>query len=447
MNKRRLLRTAHAALASLGAILVLSAPAVAVPPIAEPVPPVEPAPAATTVPEPLPPVDRVAPDDRDKVLPTGWRASKDRIWTTTGDANGFHVLTATAKSGYVWETAASLSEPGFDVDLWIGNACVTGSGRRLVVVYAPRTFTNKADLFDRGGFTAVVDLETHRVKKLPVQSSLAYFNPGCGAGEKAVITQFDGERHEDPEDTTTQSRLFTIDAAARTLSKPILLNTELSSPVPVKNGIAAAAAGGLVSVSSDGKVSRTAEAAGVPFRLAPDASGGVVFMEKAGDQARVKRAVGKKVAELATGPTDDVGVARGEAGQVFITGEPARVGKLPSGVRRIAVARESQVSTRGELALTEVKAVGAGDPRTDTVDPTVARDVTMSATVIPTGKPLTFEVSPAAIGAEAIAGRAVHPELGTPAATPKAGRRAWHRPARRPTRSRTSGTARWPVTT
>ena len=52
---------------------------------------------------------------------------------------------------------ATLSEPGFDVDQWIGNACLTGSGRRLVVVYGPRTFTNRADLFDRGGFTAVVD--------------------------------------------------------------------------------------------------------------------------------------------------------------------------------------------------------------------------------------------------------------------------------------------------
>ncbi|MFC4064633.1 golvesin C-terminal-like domain-containing protein [Actinoplanes subglobosus] len=382
---------------------------------AEPVTP----PSSPAVPNPAEPADQVPPAKRDKVLQKNWRSSKDRIWTTTGDANGFHVLTATAKTGYQWETAASLSEPGFDVDLWIGNACATESGRRVVVVYGPRTFTNKADLFDRGGFTAVVDLVTHEVKKLPVQSSLAYFNPGCGAGEKAVISQFDGERREDPKDTTTQSRLFTVDAAARTLSKPILLNTELSSPVPVRDGgITAAAAGGLVTVSPAGKLTRTASATGVPFRLVPDAAGGVVFMDKAGEQVRVRRAVGKAVTELASGPANDVGVTRGDAGRVFITGEPAKVAKLPSGVQKIAVPRESVVSTRGDLALTKVKEVGAHDPRTDTVDPTVAKDVVVSATVVATGESLTFEVSPAVIGAEAIAGRAVHPELGT-AATAK----------------------------
>jgi hypothetical protein len=245
-----------------------------------------------------------------------------------------------------------------------------------------------------------------------VQSSLAYFNPGCGAGEKAVITQFDGEQHEDPTDSTTRSRLFIVDAAARALSKPILLNSEFSSPVPVKNGIAAAAGDGLVSVSSTGKVKGLASATGVPFRLVPDSSGGVVFMDKVGDQARVKRAVGKKVTELARGPGDGLSVTRGDAGRAFITGQPSHVAKLPAGVRRIAVPQGSEISTRGELAVTEVKPVGAKDPRTDNVDPTVAKDVTVTAMVTATAKSLAFEVSPDVLGPEAIGGRAAHPKLG-----------------------------------
>jgi hypothetical protein len=129
----------------------------------------------------------VSAADRDTVLGPGWRAAGDRVVLGTGDSAGFHLLAAEAADGYAWRTVASLSEPGLETDAWIGNVCVTGSGRSAVVVYAPRTFTNKTDLFDRGGFTAVVDLRTGGVRKLPVTTSVAYFNPGCGAGEQAVL--------------------------------------------------------------------------------------------------------------------------------------------------------------------------------------------------------------------------------------------------------------------
>ncbi|WP_203782719.1 hypothetical protein [Paractinoplanes rishiriensis] len=392
------------------AVLLLSSPAMSGTAHAAPGAPPTPGSAPTQA----EPADRVPPADRDKLLAQGWRTSADRVWTTSGDANGFHVLTATASSGYTWETAASLSEPGFDTDRWIGNACVTGSGRRLVVVYAPRTFTNKAHLFDRGGFTAVVDLKTHQVTKLPVQSSLAYFNPGCGAGETAVISQFDGETREDPKDTTTESRLFTIDAAARKLSKPIHLATELSSPVPVGDGITAAAAGGLVTVSATGKVTRSAAATGVPFRLVPDRSGAVVFMDRADDQARVKRAAGGAVTELARGTTAELGLVRGDGGRAFITGRPAHVSTLPATVRQIAVAPGSELSTRGELA---VQRVAASDPRLQANDPAVARAVDVTATVTASGKHLSFRMTPEVASPEAIAGRAANPKLGAAART------------------------------
>jgi hypothetical protein len=73
-------------------------------------------------------------------LGDGWAQSTDRSWTTAGDQDGFHLLTADASEGYRWRTAATLSEPGVETDQWIGNVCVTGSGDRAVVVYAPRAF-------------------------------------------------------------------------------------------------------------------------------------------------------------------------------------------------------------------------------------------------------------------------------------------------------------------
>jgi hypothetical protein len=123
------------------------------------------------------------------VLPAGWRTSRDLAWTTDGDSTGLHLLVADAASGYTWRTAATLAEPWLETDRWIGNACLTESGTKAVVVCAPRHFTNRAHLFDRGAFAAVVDLASGAVTKLDVTVSLAYYDPGCGAGETAVLTQ------------------------------------------------------------------------------------------------------------------------------------------------------------------------------------------------------------------------------------------------------------------
>ncbi|GAA3264409.1 hypothetical protein [Nonomuraea helvata] len=90
------------------------------------------------------------------MLGSGREKSSDRAVTTAGDATGSHVL-ANARDGYRWRTAASLPEPGFGTDPWIGNVCVTASGDRAVIVYAPRTSTNKSEPAERGGFTAIVD--------------------------------------------------------------------------------------------------------------------------------------------------------------------------------------------------------------------------------------------------------------------------------------------------
>ena len=84
--------------------------------------------------------------DRAELLGEGYKKSTDTAFTTSGDGTGFHLLVADEKDGYGWKTAATLSEPGFDTDTWIGNACVTESGRYAAVAYAPRTFTNKPEL-------------------------------------------------------------------------------------------------------------------------------------------------------------------------------------------------------------------------------------------------------------------------------------------------------------
>lgn len=404
MIRRIKLTLAAATVVGLTAVVAMAAPAAAGPAPA----PRSPAPTSDDRGEAT-----VQPDLRDKVLPHGWRTSDDLAWTTSGDGDGFHVMTASARSGYTWRTVATLSEPGFDVDQWIGNACLTGSGQRLVVVYAPRTFTNKADLFDRGGFTAVVDLSTGAVKKLAMQSSLAYFNPGCGAGETAVITQYGGERVDNPA-VKLQSRLITVDAAAGTASAPILLNTEVSSAVPVAGGIVAAGSGRLVQVRPNGKLDTLAPAHGVPFRLAPDSRRGVFFMDQSAGRARVKRiaiAAKSTVSTVAEGALNAVGVARGAGGRVFLTGKPSKTPRLVPGIQALNTPRTSEISSTGAVALTRVHDTAADTPAAHVDAPAGPHRVRIDATMLATGKGASFTVAPSATGIHAAEGRATHPSL------------------------------------
>ena len=163
-------------------------------------------------------VDPPAPDrlaNPDQVLASQWRASTDRAVITSGDETGFHLLVADEKDAYHWRSIATLSEPGWLTDQWIGQHCVTGSGRRAVVVYAPRQFTNREDLIDRGGYAAVVDLATGAVTKLGRGASLAYYNPGCGVDETAVVSRLETR------EGTAGTWLGVVDAAAGTVSVQI----------------------------------------------------------------------------------------------------------------------------------------------------------------------------------------------------------------------------------
>ncbi|MGW2220233.1 SGNH/GDSL hydrolase family protein [Nonomuraea sp. NPDC001684] len=302
-------------------------------------------------PPPQEPSSSVAPAERDRVLAADWRTSPDLAWTTEGDATGFHLLTAEERTGYTWRTLATLSEPGFETDRWIGNVCFTASGRKAVAVYAPRAFTNQADLFDRGAFTALIDVPTGKVTKLPIHSSLAYFNPGCGQGERSVITQARGG--DQPGGPPARTRLSVLDAASGRMAAPVEQAGQVTSAIPVNGGIVAAAGSSLRFLPARGEPRDLARAASVPFRLAADAGGGVVFMEHQGDVARVRRVpvAGGEAAELASGPLTEVDVRAGTGGKVFLTGSLTTARPLPASVTRVDVPATARLSSHGRLAV------------------------------------------------------------------------------------------------
>ncbi|WP_380168343.1 hypothetical protein [Jannaschia sp. R86511] len=339
----------------------------------------------------------VVPDDRrERVLGPRWQASQDIAWTTSGDGKGLHLLVAPAAEGYAWRTLATLAEPGVDADTWIGNSCMTGDGRSVVVAYAPRVATNNGELFDRGGFVAVVRVSDGQVTKLPVTSTLAYFSPSCGSGDDAVVTQFrDG--HDGG-----QTRVLRIDTSTGTVSEPVQVPGELTSAVPVGERIVAADANALVSV--DGKGVRRIVAVGTsgPFHLTPDADGGLVFMDRRGDTATYHRVAPQALAGglapsrvLASGPLDRVGITRTPAGAVFLTGEVDAIAPMPASLTVLeGSTTRTAVSMTGALRIESVQASGR-PPRGTADDPTqLLRPVEIRTTVAATGATPSFVVTP-----------------------------------------------------
>ncbi|WP_328902960.1 GDSL-type esterase/lipase family protein [Streptomyces sp. NBC_00441] len=379
----------------------------------------------------------VAKDRRAAVLGADYAGSSDRAFTTSGDATGFHVLVAEEKKGYGWRTAATLSEAGFDTDTWIGNACVTESGRYAAVAYAPRTFTNKPELMSRGAFTAIVDLDTGSVRKLPFQATMGYFSPGCGSGEEAVFSQFTDEVSS----AASETRLITV-AASSGKTRRARLDGQITSAVPAGGHLVAAQGNRIVRIDGP-KVRVVARTHGVPFQLKPDADGGVTFIDRlpgaagsavqadAESEAAVSRVTSaqlrspaaKNIAQrLAKGKLTAFDLARAADGTVFVTGtaRTEQGGKLPGAVRNPGgIAKDARVSSHGRAALTTAWADGK-DSRISPGDALAARPARVTMKVLDTDRSVTLDAMPQARVGSAKAqdtSLAISPALARPAET------------------------------
>ncbi|MCX4725913.1 hypothetical protein [Streptomyces sp. NBC_01306] len=292
----------------------------------------------------------------DAKLGTGWKTSTDRAVATAADTDGLSVLVADRAKAYAWKSAAVLSEPGLPADSWIGNQC-TMDHDHAAVVYAPRTFTNKPDLMQGGAFTAIVDLNTGRVTKLPFTASLAYFDPSCNPQtHTAAFTAF--RDMNAPVDT--KSRVVTVSTAGKTLTKAAAKG-EITSAVPTQHGTVAALGRNLISLSASGKVKKLVAAAGTPFDIQPVEGGGVAFMERqSSTKVRARMWHGKdESVTIATGKIGDLELKRGGSSKVFLTGHPfGTPGNQSTGVTRIQADADADVSSQGKLAVNPVLTPG-----------------------------------------------------------------------------------------
>src|SRR5262249_11758508 len=148
---------------------------------------------------------------------------------------------------------------------------------------------------DKGGFVAIVDLGTGTVTRTRLRASLAYFNPGCGTGERATISSYDG---------AGQTIVDVVDTATARTVTTIAPTGEVTSAVPNAGGVAAVSGTDLIALSGKGKRTVLSHHDTVPFRLHPDPAGGLAYEVPMGDQVQVYRYAAGTSRKLATGASD-----------------------------------------------------------------------------------------------------------------------------------------------
>ncbi|WP_433893342.1 SGNH/GDSL hydrolase family protein [Streptomyces sp. CA-111067] len=345
--------------------------------------------------------------DRDKVLGKGWKTSTDRAVTTAADSDGLHLLTADSTTGYAWKTAAVLTEPQLPADIWIGNSCVMDD-HHAAIAYAPRTFTNKQDLMMGGAFTAIVNLDDGRVTKLPFTASLAYFDPTCNpATHSAVFTAL----------RDSQTRLVTVNTKGTTLADTTAKG-EITSAVPTKDGVIAAAGNQLVTVDRNGRTSRLTATKHAPYGIRVTGDGTVDYIDRTGDtDANVQTYAHGKKTTVASGKITAMNLRQGTDSTVYLAGRAGHgKGFTASRIKPLDVSPDAEVSTRGRLAVDPVLApavqtgltriAGAGQAVTGTEPQpaaTAASDgpLAVTSTATPTGSKVTQTVVPWSGGAPA----------------------------------------------
>ncbi len=353
-------------------------------------------------------VSAVPLKDRDTVLGRGWKTSADRAVTAVADSDGLHLLVADSRNGYSWKTAAVLSEPQLPADTWIGNSCVMDD-HHAAVVYAPRTFTNKPDLMMGGAFTAIVDLDDGSVTKLPFTASLAYFDPTCNpATHTAVFTAL----------RDTRTRLVTVNTKGATIADTTAKG-EITSAVPTRDGVVAAAGNQLVHVDRKGRTAQLATTKHAPYDIHVAGDGTVNYIDRTGDtDANVQTYVHGEKTTVASGKLTAMNLRQGTDGTVYLIGK-ARHGKnyAAGGIKALNVSPDAELSTRGRLAVDPVvsPAVRAG---VDNVK-NAGRDFTGTATREPSAETTTGHSSHAltVTGTVAGTGRHTKQQIAEPGAT------------------------------
>jgi hypothetical protein len=300
---------------------------------------------------PITPAATVAADgalaDPDAVLGKGWRSSADFAVTGVGDSRGYHLYIAREKKAFAWSTLATLYSPQMDFGPWLGQVCVTGSGKYAVAVFAPKMAVNKPTLRQAGGLAAVVDIATGKATHVATGVSLSYFNPACGPTDRVLLTRSVGEEGQ-------QTDLLTIDAKTAAITQTRHIAGQLTTPAPGQDGDYGIAHGGLVQIGPDGTLTPLVRPSGRVSGVYATGSHGVDLVTVDGQRAVAQRFAAGKLTVLATGPWNRLQLI-GQGGQSTLVGEVSMAGPDVPELRTLAVDRRVEtVSAQGHLVVDEV---------------------------------------------------------------------------------------------
>ncbi|WP_433790263.1 hypothetical protein [Actinoplanes sp. CA-252034] len=346
------------------------------------------APAPTPAPT-APSADGGAMPQPDATLGSSWRKSSDVIVTGAGDTDGYHLYIAREKDAFAWKTLATLKSSSLEIGPWMGEVCVTGSGRYAVAVFAPKKAANKPELMRAGGFAAVVDTTTGKSTHVATGVSLSYYNPACGPDDRVLVNRSIGD------DFGTDTEILTIDAAAAKVTGTRKVKGQLTTPAPAPDGDYGIAGGKLVKIAADGRTTKVATINGQAFGVRATARSGLDIVSVRGRETVAERFSGGKLRETARGPVGKLQLF-GQAG-----GENALVGTTTSAVttaqlKTVATdARVDKVSARGHLLAEEVfskqSAVAVQSPL-QFADPEDAGKVTVKLRAATSGARVTHEL-------------------------------------------------------
>ncbi|HEX6676866.1 MAG TPA: GDSL-type esterase/lipase family protein [Actinomycetes bacterium] len=237
------------------------------------------------------------------------------------------MFAASSVGGWRWRALATLRPGAPDGERWIGQQCLTGDGRQVVAVVAPWHANNSEAGMGRGGLAYAIDARTGAVRPLAAGVSLAYFNPGCGAGRTVALTSYLGR------DQAT-SRITVMDARSGAVLQTRTVAGELTSAVPVADGAVAARGGSLVRLAGR-RVAALGRVDGLAFDLRPDPGGGVDLLAAAGERASVWRWDRAGLRRVGGGRLDRVGLPASRAGRNTVAdqssaGAAVATSKLPA---------------------------------------------------------------------------------------------------------------------
>jgi hypothetical protein len=244
-----------------------------------------------------------------------------------GDASGYHVYRADGATDTTWKELANLRPGNGDGDSWIGYLCVTGDGRFVVAVVAPRGAANRPALGNTAGTAYAVDTKTGESRPLAAGLAVKYHNPGCGRDGTVALTSYGG-----PEGNVT--RLRVVDAASGEVTQSTLVRQHITSAIPAGRGAMAAAGRRVVEIGGKGIV-RSVAAGGAPYQLRAGANGETAYLAHSG------------------GDRTDVRVLRGE-GSVRLGSARLRGARLiPTGAQPLLAANDVTTSkiARGHVGV------------------------------------------------------------------------------------------------